>query len=150
MKTKELVRDAFLAAILLVLQVSLSWLPNVELVSLLLILYTPRIPPPCLVHPLCIRHSGGTDLRLRPVVVFLSLCVGDPLRFRISHGRERKTAFDIGCAACRDLRYALRAAVRRLLLLYRRHRSRVCMVDSRHSLRHRSRHQQLCRHTPAV
>ena len=40
MKTKELVRDAFLAAILLVLQVSLSWLPNVELVSLLLILYT--------------------------------------------------------------------------------------------------------------
>ena len=40
MKTKELVRDAFLAAILLVLQVSLSWLPNVELVSLLLILYS--------------------------------------------------------------------------------------------------------------
>ena len=40
MKTKELVRDAFLAAILLVLQVSLSWLPNIELVSLLMILYT--------------------------------------------------------------------------------------------------------------
>ena len=40
MKTKELVRDAFLAALLLVLQVSLSWLPNIELVSLLMILYT--------------------------------------------------------------------------------------------------------------
>lgn len=40
MKTKELVRDAFLSALLLVLQVSLSWLPNIELVSLLMILYT--------------------------------------------------------------------------------------------------------------
>lgn len=40
MKTKELVRDAFLAAILLVLQIGFSWLPNVEFVSLMLMLYT--------------------------------------------------------------------------------------------------------------
>lgn len=40
MNTKELVRDAFLAALLLVLQISMAWLPNIELVSLLLILYT--------------------------------------------------------------------------------------------------------------
>lgn len=38
--TKELVRDALLAAILFVSQVSLAWISNVELVSLLLILYT--------------------------------------------------------------------------------------------------------------
>ena len=40
MTTKCLVRDALLAAVLLVVQISLSWLPNVELVSLLLIVYT--------------------------------------------------------------------------------------------------------------
>ncbi len=38
--TRELVRDALLAALLLVIQISLAWIPNVELVSLLLILYT--------------------------------------------------------------------------------------------------------------
>ena len=38
--TKNLVIDAFLSALLLISQVSLSWLPNVELVSLFLILYT--------------------------------------------------------------------------------------------------------------
>lgn len=38
--TTNLVLDALLAALLLVSQVSLSWLPNIELVSLLLILYT--------------------------------------------------------------------------------------------------------------
>lgn len=38
--TKELVRDALLSAILFVSQVSLAWISNVELVSLLLILYT--------------------------------------------------------------------------------------------------------------
>lgn len=38
--TKELVWDALLSALLFVSQVSLSWLSNVELVSLLLILYT--------------------------------------------------------------------------------------------------------------
>ncbi|MEY8353334.1 hypothetical protein AALB39_08210 [Lachnospiraceae bacterium 54-53] len=40
MTTGELVRDALLSALLFVSQVSLSWLTNVELVSLLLILYT--------------------------------------------------------------------------------------------------------------
>ncbi|MDW2799800.1 hypothetical protein RZO55_19680 [Clostridium boliviensis] len=40
MTTKRLVIDAFLCAILFISQVSLSWLPNVELVSLFLILYT--------------------------------------------------------------------------------------------------------------
>jgi energy-coupling factor transport system substrate-specific component len=38
--TNELVRDALLSAILFVSQVSLAWISNVELVSLLLILYT--------------------------------------------------------------------------------------------------------------
>ncbi|WP_349946802.1 hypothetical protein ABFV83_00310 [Lacrimispora sp. BS-2] len=38
--TRELVLDALLSALLFVSQVSLSWLPNIELVSLLLILYT--------------------------------------------------------------------------------------------------------------
>jgi len=38
--TMDLVLDAMLSAILFVSQISLSWLPNVELVSLLLILYT--------------------------------------------------------------------------------------------------------------
>lgn len=38
--TGELVSDALLSALLFVSQVSLSWLSNVELVSLLLILYT--------------------------------------------------------------------------------------------------------------
>lgn len=40
MATKDLVRDALLATVLLVLQFSMSWLPNIELVSLLLIVYT--------------------------------------------------------------------------------------------------------------
>ena len=40
MSTKELVLDALLSAVLFLTQVSLSFLPNVELVSLLLILYT--------------------------------------------------------------------------------------------------------------
>ncbi|MDK2968417.1 hypothetical protein [Lacrimispora sp.] len=40
MTTKRLVIDAFLCALLFISQVSLSWLPNVELVSLFLILYT--------------------------------------------------------------------------------------------------------------
>ncbi|WAJ23309.1 hypothetical protein [Lacrimispora xylanolytica] len=40
MTTGELVRDALLAALLFISQVSLSWISNVELVSLLLILYT--------------------------------------------------------------------------------------------------------------
>ncbi len=40
MTTKNLVIDAFLCALLFISQVSLSWLPNVELVSLFLILYT--------------------------------------------------------------------------------------------------------------
>lgn len=38
--TGELVRDALLSAILFISQVSLAWISNVELVSLLLILYT--------------------------------------------------------------------------------------------------------------
>ncbi|ADL05905.1 hypothetical protein [Lacrimispora saccharolytica] len=38
--TRELVLDALLSALLFVSQAGLSWLPNVELVSLLLILYT--------------------------------------------------------------------------------------------------------------
>ncbi|WP_242974301.1 hypothetical protein [Lacrimispora amygdalina] len=40
MTTKRLVIDAFLCALLFISQVSLSWLPNVELVSLFLILYS--------------------------------------------------------------------------------------------------------------
>ena len=38
--TKNLVLDSILCSLLLISQVSLSWLPNVELVSLFLILYT--------------------------------------------------------------------------------------------------------------
>lgn len=38
--TRELATDGLLSALLLISQVSLSWLSNVELVSLLLILYT--------------------------------------------------------------------------------------------------------------
>jgi hypothetical protein len=38
--TKNLVIDGFLSSLLLISQVSLSWLPNIELVSLFLILYT--------------------------------------------------------------------------------------------------------------
>lgn len=40
MKTKELVLDSLLAALLFVVQTGLAGLPNIELVSLLLILYT--------------------------------------------------------------------------------------------------------------
>lgn len=40
MNTKDLVRDALLAALLFIAQVCFAWLPNIELVSLLLILYT--------------------------------------------------------------------------------------------------------------
>lgn len=40
MKTREIVTCGFLAAILLVVQVMLSFLPNIELVSLLVIVYT--------------------------------------------------------------------------------------------------------------
>lgn len=36
----EITRDAFLSALLFLSQTALSWLPNVELVSLLLVLYT--------------------------------------------------------------------------------------------------------------
>lgn len=36
----EITRDAFLSALLFLSQMALSWLPNVELVSLLLVLYT--------------------------------------------------------------------------------------------------------------
>ena len=39
MKTTDLVRDSLLAALLLALQVGLAWLPNIELVTLLLILF---------------------------------------------------------------------------------------------------------------
>lgn len=38
--TRELTIDALLSALLFISQVSLSWLPNVELISILLILYT--------------------------------------------------------------------------------------------------------------
>lgn len=37
---KDLTRDALLSALLFISQLALSWLPNLELVSLLLILYT--------------------------------------------------------------------------------------------------------------
>lgn len=40
MKTKDIVTCSFLAAILLVVQIMLGFLPNVELVSLLIIIYT--------------------------------------------------------------------------------------------------------------
>lgn len=40
MKTRELVGNAFLAAILVIVQVAFSFLPNIEFVSLLIILYT--------------------------------------------------------------------------------------------------------------
>lgn len=40
MKTKDIITCSFLAAILLVVQVTLGSLPNVELVSLLIIVYT--------------------------------------------------------------------------------------------------------------
>lgn len=39
-KTKQLVTDAFLAGILFALQVALMHLPNIEMVSLLIVLYT--------------------------------------------------------------------------------------------------------------
>ena len=148
MKTKELVRDAFLAALLLVLQVSLSWLPNIELVSLLMILYTLvfRRHVWVILYVFVILEGliyGFGLWWFSYLYVWAFLCTAVFLMRWTGKPRTISAALLAGI-------FGMLFGLFCFLLFYRRSRSRPCLVDSRNSLRHHSRHQQLYRDTSVV
>lgn len=74
MKTREIVTMGILSAILLAAQVSLGFLPNIELVTLLLIVYTLVLKKRYFCD-LCICPVGRDDLWTWSLVDQLPVCL---------------------------------------------------------------------------
>ena len=75
MKTRSLVIMAMLTAILFLGQVCMAFLPNIEVVTLLVILYTQVYKKKVFLYYLRVCPAGRRSSTVRDLVVQLSVCV---------------------------------------------------------------------------
>lgn len=75
LKVKETALLALLSAILLIGQIALGFLPNIEVVTLLIMVYSIVFRKKVFFYYICFCSGGRTGIRLRDLVVQLSVCV---------------------------------------------------------------------------
>lgn len=132
LNTKEIALMGILSALLIIGQVALGFLPNIEVVTLLVIAYTLVFGKKVFFIIYIFCAGGRVDLRLRIMVDQLSLCLECSGR---SHPVFQKT--EIGAVLEHPFRFFwdyLRRAVRAALFCHRGPTGGICLLDIRPGL----------------
>lgn len=132
MKTRELVGNAFLAAILVIVQVAFSFLPNIEFVSLLIILYTLVFEKRTVVIIYLFALLEGILYGFGVWWIMYLSCVDDFISSCADIQKEQQPASVGGSEWI--FRTGVRHAVCGSVCSDRRNWSRNCMVDQRDSV----------------
>ena len=142
MKVIHIVTMALLSTILFLGQVGMSMLPNIEPVTLLIILYTLVYKKKGVLYHLCLCISGRTDLWIWFMVGKLPVYL-DHFGAVDSYFSESPVRHHLVCH-CRRLRIAFWGALLHSIFIFRRPCGCFCLLGFRYSLRYHSLCREFC------